>query len=46
LIGVWPELFVEENSVAALPCLFLQGKRDQISKPAFGQRVLAGKQPL
>jgi len=46
LIGEWPELSVKENSVAVLPCLFLEGKRDQISKPAFGQRILVGKQPV
>ncbi len=37
LIGVWPELFVKKNSVAALPGLFLEGKRNQVSEPAFGQ---------
>ena len=43
LIGVRSECFVKKNSVAALPGQLLEGQRDQVSEPAFGQCVLIGK---
>jgi hypothetical protein len=40
------ELFIKKDRVAPLSGILLQGQRDQISKPASGQRVLVRKQPV
>ena len=40
------EGFIHENAVAALPRMFLHGKRDQIPEATFRQGVLIGEKPV
>ena len=46
LVFIRLELFVYKETVAVLPRGFLQWQCNQVSKAAFGQSVLIGKQPV
>ena len=46
LVGMWPEVGVEEYAVARQPWPVLQGQRDEIAESARRKRVLVGKQSV
>src|SRR5438552_5536592 len=46
LVGMRIALPIEEDRIAALSCSLLQWQCDEISEPAFRQRVLIRKKPI
>src|SRR5947207_399431 len=46
LVWIDFELFIHKNAIPLLPHLPLQRQSDEISKTAFGQRVLVWKKPV